>query len=412
VLGPGAERPTLAGTPAQGDTVAPMAHLLDARVLLLFALLPACREGSENQGTDFIPLTASLAGTQGCAASAGAPATVTPLLTSALIGPLSQLAASADEETLYLTAADGSIHALAIPLGGGPPVDTVLVAAGEIENDVLVPAGLAVAAQPSGIAVFDDQQLIVADHASHSLLAVRRDVPDSVLPLAGLLATTGGYADGFGGSIRFHFTDPAPLLVDAFGFVYVGDTGNHVLRRITLGAIPESDTLTGNGAPGDTSGLLTVTQLDTPSGLAVACAGQLLMVESGAAGFGGQRLVSLAIGAEDNFFGGFGGTSLVLAGDGTEETSQGVDTAARLARPQALVASDDGLVYWIDAADGILRRHDLTSGASDCPLFADCATAVTAGGTFAGDHFALALGASGTLYVLEGDSGTLYAVEP
>lgn len=389
-----------------------MASPLDVRLLAFLVFLPACREGSENQGGDFIPLAASPAGTQGCASSAGVPATVTPLLTSALIGPLSQIAAAANEETLYLTAADGSVHALAIPLGGGPPVDTVLVAAGEIENDVLLPAGLAVAAQPSGIAIFDDQQLIVADHASHSLLAVRRDLPDSVQPLAGLITTTGGYADGFGGSIRFHFTDPAPLLVDAFGFVYVGDTGNHVLRRVTLGAIPESDTLTGNGAPGDASGLLNVTQLDTPSGIVAACSGQLYLVESGAAGFGGQRLLSLTIGAEDNFFGGFGGSSLVLAGDGTEETVEGIDTAAQLGRPQGLVATDDGLVYWIDAKEGVLRRHDLATGLSDCPLFADCAAAVTASGTFSGDHFSLALGASGTLYVLEGDTGTLYALEP
>jgi len=402
----------LAAPRVEGDTVSPMVSKLDARLLALLVLLPACREGSENQAGDFIPVAASPAGTQGCAASAGVPVTVTPLLSSALIGPLSQIAAAADEETLYLTAADGSVHALAIPLGGGPPVDTVLVAAGVIENDVLVPAGLAVAAQPSGIAVFDDQQLIVADHASHSLLAVRRDVPDSVLPLAGLLSTTGGYADGFGGSIRFHFTEPAPLLVDAFGFVYVGDTGNHVLRRVTLGAIAASDTLTGNGAPGDASGLLTVTQLDTPSGIAVACSGELYLMEAGAAGFGGMRLLSLAIGAEDNFFGGFGGSSLVLAGDGTDATVQGLDTAAQLGRPQGLVATDDGLLYWIDAKEGVLRRHDLTTGLTDCPLFADCAAAVTASGTFSGDTFSLALGASGTLYVLEGDTGTLYALEP
>lgn len=387
----------------------PRAQNLRLLFLVSVPLLPACRKGSENQAADFLPITASQAGTQGCASGVAVPATVTPIFSAPELGPLSQLAAAADAETLYWTGSDGSVHELDL---SGAPADTVLVAAGVIESAVLVPAGVAVQAAPAGIAVFDEQFLVVADHASHSLVSVRRDVPDTVAPLAGLITTTGGYSDGAGGAIRFNFAGPSPLLVDAFGFVYVGDSGNHVLRRVELGAIPASDTLTGSGAPGDNSGPLTVTQLDTPSGLAAACSGELYLVEAGTAGLGGNRLTSLGIGAEDNFFGGFAGNALVLAGDGSEETTGGIDTAAHLARPQGLVVTQDGLAYWVDAELGILRRYDLATGGSDCPLFADCAAAVTAGGSFTGTSFSLALGASGTLYVLECDSGTLYAVEP
>jgi hypothetical protein len=388
-----------------------MPRVPNLRVLFLLSLplLPACREGSENQAADFLPIVASAAGTQGCAAGVDAPATVTPLFSDAELGPLSQLAAAAAAEILYWTGADGSVHELDLT---GAPADSVLVAPGVIESAVLVPAGIAAQATPSGIAVFDEQFLVVADHTSHSLVSVRRDVPDTVAPLAGLVTTTGGYSDGSGGGIRFNFGAPAPLLVDSFGLVYVGDSENHVLRRIELGAIPESDTLTGSGAPGDNAGPLPVTELDTPSGLAAACSGELYIVEAGTAGLGGHRLLSLGIGAEDNFFGGFAGSALALAGDGTEETTGGTDTAAHLARPQGLVVTQDGLAYWVDADEGILRRYDLTTGVSDCPLFADCAAAVTAGGSFAGTRFSLALGASGTLYVLECDSGTLYSVEP
>lgn len=388
-----------------------MPRALNLRVvsLLSVAFLPACRKGSENQAADFLPITASAAGTQGCAAGVAVPATVTPFFSSPQIGPLSQLAAAADAETLYWTGSDGSIHELDL---SGAPSDSILVAAGVIEASVLQPAGIGAQATPSGIAIFDDQFLVVADSTSHSLLSVRRDLPDTVAALAGLVTNIGGYSDGSGGAIRFNFAGPSPLLIDAFGFVYVGDSGNHVLRRIELGAIPRSDTLAGSGAPGDNSGPLTVTELDTPSGLAAACSGELYLVEAGLAGFGGNRLLSLGIGAQDNFFGGFAGNSLVLAGNGTPETTGGTDTAAHLARPQGLVVTQDGLAYWVDTELGILRRYDLATGISDCPLFPDCATAVTAGGSFTGTSFSLALGASGTLYVLECDSGTLYAVEP
>jgi hypothetical protein len=377
--------------------------------LVTAALLMACREGSESQVGDFVPILPADAGTQGCGPTAVAPGTVTSVFTDPALGPLSQLAASADAETLYWTGSDGSIHELAFPGGGGAPVDSVLVAPGVIDATYLAP-GLG-PSQLSGIAVVDAQFLVAAEHASNTLVAVRRDVPDTVIGLAGFQSASGGFADGLGGDIRFHFTAPVPLLADATGSVLVGDTENHALRRVTLGGIPQAVTLAGSGAPGDEAGALNQVRFDTPSGLAATCDGRLLLVESGAAGVGGHRLLALSIGAAA-FFGGFDGAALPVAGDGTEETLGGIDTASHLAAPQGLVSTQDGLSFWIDSTDGILRRHDVTTGVSDCPLFADCAAAVTAGGSFTGASFALALGASGALYVLEADTGTLFRVDP
>ena len=105
------------------------------------------------------------------------------------------------------------------------------------------------------------------------------------------------------------------------------------------------------------------------------------MLEAGSAGFGGQRLLSLSIGGP-SIFGGFDGSSLILAGDGTNATTQGIDEAAQLGTPRGLVATQDGNLFWVDAQEGVLRRHDLATGLSDCPLFAVCAAAVTAVGSF------------------------------
>lgn len=378
--------------------------------ILALLLASSCREGTESGG-DFNPVLSSTAGTQGCGPSTPVPGTITPVLTSALIGPKSQIAAVAGTETLYLTAADGSIHELVFP----GPTDNVLVAPGVIESAVLMPLNITGSAELSGITVFDDERLIVAEHASNTLLVVRRDLPDDVDLLAGLPNALGGFSDGPPGPIRFHFTASVPLLASAFGTVYVGDTENHALRVVAVGGISTSATIAGNGAPGDDDGNLTVTRLDTPSGLATTCAGEVLLMESGRAGLGGHRLLNLAIGDFEPLFGGFAGSAMTQAGDGTNATTQGIDGAAQLGTPEGLVSTEDGILFWVDALDGVLRRFEFGTGLSDCPPFTDCAAAVAAGGSFSGDHFSLALGASGSVYVLEGFAagpGTLYRVDP
>jgi hypothetical protein len=289
-------------------------------------------------------------------------------------------------------------------------MDTVLVAPGVIEASYLLP-DIGDAAQLSGIAVVDDQFLLVAVHASNSLLAVRRDVMDTVRGAAGARQSAGGFADGTGGAIRFHFPEPVPLLMAAGGVVFVGDTQNTAVRQVILGGIPSALTVAGSGAPGAGTGDLTQTRFDTPAGMATGCSGDLRLVESGADGAAGNRLISLAIGGA-SIFGGFDGASFPLAGDGTPVTTQGVDLAAQLGTPKGLVTTDGLEAYWVDAVDGVLRRHDFGTGLSDCPLFLDCAAAVTAGGSFTGTSFSVAVSDSGALYVLEGDTGTLYRVAP
>jgi hypothetical protein len=386
---------------------------LRSGLLSVAAVLAACRDGSDSQASDFIPVVPSFSGTQGCGPSAPVPGLVTPVSTSAVIGAKSQIAAASDTETLYLTSPNG-VYRLVFPATppGGNPTTTLRVSASSIENALGLAPGTAVL---SGIAVLDEQFLVVAEHTSNTLLAARRDLLDTVFPLAGLNLPAGGYSDGQGGAIRFHFTEPVSIFADAIGLTFVADTENHAVRQVEIGGIPVASTITGSGAPGDDAGELELTELDTPSGMASSCPGELLLTESGNAGFGGNRLISLAIGGFSSLFGGFEGTSLVLAGDGTNATTQGVGTDAQLGTPMGLVSTQDGLLFWVDAKEGILRRYAFATGLCDCPPFVDCATAVASGGSFSGDHFSLALGQSGRVYVLEtfaAGGGMLYRVDP
>ena len=84
------------------------------------------------------------------------------------------------------------------------------------------------------VTVYDNLFLVVAEHTTNSLLTVRRDLA-TVQPLAGLPLPAGGFSDGEGGSIRFHFTAPVALFADAIGLAFVGDTEKHALRQAIIG---------------------------------------------------------------------------------------------------------------------------------------------------------------------------------
>jgi hypothetical protein len=357
-------------------------------------------------------------GTQGCAPLTVALGPATIVFQSADFGPLSQIAASSDatvDETFYWTAEDGGVRRLVLPAGGGFLDEDVLVA-GTIEADYLLP-GIALPARLSGIAVIDAQRVVLAEHASNTLVFVRTDLLDTVEGGIGLKLPGGGFSDGSGADISFRFTEPVPVLVDVTGSIFLGDTGNSVVRLVVPGVPPTSATIAGNGTPGNGSGPAPLPRFDTPSGIAVSCAQELVLVESGAAGVAGHRLVSLQIRA--GLFGGFDTDSSVLAGDGTPATTQGTDTDAQLATPMGMASTSAGQLFWVDAegtatGEAILRRYDFATGVSDCPLFVDCATGVAQPTAFPGTRFSVVIGASGALYVLGFDevsgTGTLWRV--
>lgn len=380
-------------------------------LLVLGALLCACRKGTENQTGSFVPIAAAPAGTQGCGALAPAPTGTTELTlaagTQAVIGPLSRMAGVPGTQTAYLTGADGSVHLL--DLSVSPVGDATLVNAGTIEALLALAPSSAVL---SGIAILDLGTLVVAEHTSNTLIDVSRATADDVALFAGTPSTTGGFADGTGGAIFFRFDAPVDLLAATPRTVYVTDTGNHAIRRVDRASrvgLASAITIAGSGAPGFADGDLTSASFDTPSGLSLTCPGEMIVTESGAAGFGGNRLRLLRVGS-NSFFGLQGSTS-TLAGDGSAVSVEGVDTLAALAAPVSPVLGADAsssTITWIDSGTGALRRHDLATGLSDCPL-----DPVTCGASFpAGAGYSLIRGGDDALYVLAADTARLFRVDP
>ncbi len=392
-------------------TRAPQWRLRAGSALLgawLSASLGACRDSSGG-GSSFGAIAPSATGSNGCAGDSqsftpGQVPTAVPLASLALDSS-SALCAAQGAELLYATGSGGTVYELDFA-GGSPPVETELVASGEIDA-LLATAGVAGSAELVAIAVLDATTLLVAERSGNWILAVERSAPASVQVYAGLPLADGGFADGLASLARFDFAPGAALCPSGDERVFVADGGNHALRVISEGVV---GTLAGSGAPGFLDGSLGDALFDTPTSLVIGCEGELYVSESGAAALGGHRVRGLALGPIT--FGGQTGAVATLLGNGVEASIEGSGALASVAAPAALVASAQGELYWIDASTGVLRRQVASAGNADCPLFADCATAVGAPSFTPGGRHALALTSAGVLYALDADAAQLWRITP
>lgn len=129
--------------------------------------------------------------------------------------------------------------------------------------------------RPSDVAVDDSGNVYVADSFNHT---IRKITPaGDVTTLAGLAGAYGS-ADGRGSLARFAY--PSGIAVDRSGVVYVGDSENHTIRKIT----PAGDvtTLAGlAGVSGSSDGPGSAARFLRPKGLAVDAKGNIYVADSG-----------------------------------------------------------------------------------------------------------------------------------
>lgn len=127
--------------------------------------------------------------------------------------------------------------------------------------------------QPADVAVDRNGFVYVTDYSNQ---VIRKISPDGmVTTFAG--SGTAGYRDGAGSTAQFWA--PYGLAVDRRGFVYVSDSANNVIRRISPGGVVT--TLAGNGTPGFADGPGTSALFNHPIGLAVDRDGFVYVTDSG-----------------------------------------------------------------------------------------------------------------------------------
>jgi serine/threonine-protein kinase len=158
------------------------------------------------------------------------------------------------------------------------PDGTVTTLAGSTQSGYVAgytdgPAAEARFQSPHGVAADRDGNVYVADTGNH---CIRKITPDGmVTTLAG--TNEPGYADGQGTQARFSY--PAGIAVDGEGNIYVADTANHRIRQIA----PDGTvtTLAGSGAPGNADGPASEAQFRAPEGVAVDAGGNVIVADTG-----------------------------------------------------------------------------------------------------------------------------------
>jgi sugar lactone lactonase YvrE len=126
---------------------------------------------------------------------------------------------------------------------------------------------------PMGITVDREDNIYVADYLNST---IRKVTPDGwVTTMAGLAANAGSL-DATGSAARFNH--PYGVAVDCLGDLYVADTGNQTIRKITSEGVV--NTLAGlAGKAGATDGAGSDALFNHPLGIAVDTAGTILVAD-------------------------------------------------------------------------------------------------------------------------------------
>ncbi len=129
---------------------------------------------------------------------------------------------------------------------------------------------------PHGVAVDSSGKVYVADSSNHRIREITSGGVVSTLAGSG----TAGFMDGAGNVAQFN--SPVGVAVDVSGNIYVADKKNHRIRKITTdaGGVVEVETLAGTGGTGFMNGAGNVAQFNKPNGVAVDVSGNVYVADS------------------------------------------------------------------------------------------------------------------------------------
>ena len=206
------------------------------------------------------------------------------------------------------------------------------------------------------------------------------------------LPSGAGSTDGTGSAVRFDH--PASLAVDASGNVYVADTNNNTIRKIT--AAGTVSTFAGTaGISGSADGTGSAARFSSPNGVTVDSAGNLYVADTNNSTI---RKITSA------------GVVTTLAGTaGSPGTADGTGSAARFFSPFGVAVDSAGNVWVADTYGDTIRK--ITSAGVVTTFAGTASTPGSVDGTGSAARFNFPTGitvdAAGNLYVTDTFNSTI-----
>jgi sugar lactone lactonase YvrE len=189
---------------------------------------------------------------------------------------------------------------------------------------------------PEGLALGADGSLYIADYYNHR---VRKLSGGIITTVAG--TGTPGYSGDGGQATSAQLQYPVGVAVDAQGNLYIADSGNNRIRKVSGGIIT---TVAGTGTAGYSgdAGPATSAQLQSPDAVTVDAQGNLYIADTG-----NHRVRKVS-----------GGIITTLAGNGTLGFSGdgGPATSAQLDYPEGVVLDSQGNLYIADWGNNRIRK--------------------------------------------------------
>jgi sugar lactone lactonase YvrE len=245
---------------------------------------------------------------------------------------------------------------------------------------------------PSSIAVDASGNVYVADTGAST---VRKIGPGGIVSTLAGQPIEPGSADGTGASAQFF--EPEAISVGPDGTIYLADTGNDTIRKITpSGSVTTWAGLA--GSPGSADGPGSVASFNQPKGLAVDGAGNVYVADTASS-------TIRKIGPD--------GTVSTLAGlAGAEGSVDGPASTARFSHPRGLALDTLGNLYVADTGNNTIRQIALdgtVTTAAGQPGVAGSADGLAAAAQFS-EPVGVAVDGAGVLYVADSGNSAIRMV--